>query len=152
MKVSDVMSYQPVLVDAYESTQSAAQHMRAHVVGALPVVDAGKLVGIVTDRDLALRVVAPGERPWETSVREVMTRAVATCRADELLEAAVARMLARRVRRLVVVDESDAVRGILSVDDLVLAAATRPMALAVLERIATLRGELDGTLTEEVRP
>ena len=152
MKVSDVMSYQPVLVDAYESTQSAAQHMRAHVVGALPVVDGGKLVGIVTDRDLALRVVAPGERPWETYVREVMTRAVATCRADEPLDAAVARMLARRVRRLVVVDDGDAVRGILSVDDLVLAAETRSLALAVLERIATLRGELDGTLSGEVQP
>lgn len=148
MNVSDVMSYQPVVVDAYESTQSAAQHMRAHVVGALPVVDQGHLVGIVTDRDLALRVVAPGERPWETAVREVMTRAPLTCRADEPLETAVARMLARRVRRLVVVDENNAVRGLLSVDDLVLAPETRAMALAVLERIATLRGELDGTFAE----
>ncbi|HEX6838330.1 MAG TPA: CBS domain-containing protein [Polyangia bacterium] len=148
MKVADLMSYQPVIADAYETVQSAAQHMRAHVVGALPVVDRGQLVGIVTDRDLALRVVAPGERPWETYVREVMSRAPATCRADEELDVAVGRMLARRERRLVVVDEGNAVRGMLSVDDLVFIDETRRMALDVLERIAAMRGELDGTFAE----
>ena len=148
MKVADVMSYQPVVVDAFETVQSAAQHMRAHVVGALPVVDKGQLVGIVTDRDLALRVVAPGERPWETYVREVMSRAPMTCRAEEELDVAVGRMLERRVRRLVVVDEGNAVRGVLSVDDLVFIDETRRMALEVLKRIAAMRGELDGTFTE----
>ncbi|HEX8954068.1 MAG TPA: CBS domain-containing protein, partial [Polyangia bacterium] len=107
--------------------------------------------GIVTDRDLALRVVAPGEWPWETYVREVMTRAPATCRAEEPLGAAIERMLQRRVRRLVVVDETDAVRGVLSVDDLLFIEETRPLALQLLRQIATLRGELDGTL-EEAHP
>ena len=148
MKVADVMSYQPVVVDAYDTTQQAAQLMRAHVVGALPVVESGQLVGIVTDRDLALRVVAPGERPWETYVREVMTRAPLTCRADEPLDVAAERMRTRRVRRLVVVGERAEVCGVLSVDDLVFIDETRPLALAVLKQIAALRGELDGTLGE----
>ena len=148
MRVADVMSYRPVVVDAYDTTQQAAQLMRAHVIGVLPVLEHERLVGILTDRDLALRVVAPGERPWETYVREVMSRAPVTCRADEPLDVAVERMQRRRVRRLVVVGEAGEVRGVLSVDDLVFIDETRPMALAVLKQIAALRGELDGTFTE----
>ena len=148
MKVADVMSYQPVTADADESAQSAAQHMRAHVVDALPIVEDGRLVGILTDRDLALRVVAPGERPWEARVRDVMTPRPITCRPDEPLGAAVERMLDRRVRRLIVVGDAGEVRGLVSVDDLLFLEETRPLALQVLKEVAALRGELDGTLSE----
>jgi CBS domain-containing protein len=148
MTVADVMSYQPVTVGELQTVQEAARLMRAHVVGALPVLSDPGLVGIVTDRDLAVRVVAAGARPWETRVREVMTRAPATCRREEALEAAVERMAARRIRRLVVVDASGAAAGMLSVDDLVLMEQTRQMALRILQQIATVRGDLDGTFAD----
>ena len=148
MKVADVMSYEPIVVDASASTQAAAEKMRAHVVGALPVVEDGVLVGMVTDRDLALRVVGAGASAAETSVHAVMTPRPIICRADELLEAAIERMYRRCVRRIVVVDQAGAVRGILSVDDLVFIDETRPLALRVLRQIAALRGDLDGAFVE----
>jgi CBS domain-containing protein len=139
------MSHQPIVVDAFDTVQEAAQRMRANVIGALPVVEGGELVGIVTDRDLAMRVVAPAEPPWETYVREVMTRKPAICRRDEPLEAAIERMVSARVRRLIVVDEDGAVAGMVSVDDLVVIEQTCAMALRVLRQLAAMRGELDGT-------
>ena len=147
MRVTEVMSYRPIAIDAFATVQTAAQQMRSHVVGALPVVERGQLVGIITDRDVVLRMVAQGERPpWETYVREVMTEHPLTCRPDERLADAVERMVGRNVRRIIVVDEGGAVVGLVSVDDLVLLPETRAMALALLERIALRRGELDGVL------
>lgn len=146
MTVADAMSYQPVTVGELQTVQEAARLMRANVVGALPVLSDRRVAGIVTDRDLAVRVVAAGRRPSETRVGEVMTRAPVTCRREEALEAVVERMAARRIRRLVVVDASGAAVGVLSVDDLVLMEQTRQMALRILGQIAALRGDLDGTL------
>ena len=142
------MSYQPVLIGAYETAQQAAHLMRAHVVGALPVLESGRVVGIVTDRDLAMRVVATGERPWETYVREVMTPHPETCSADEPLDAALERMIARRIRRLVVLNGQSEVMGLLSVDDLVADNRTQPLALRLMRSSAPARGELDGLLTD----
>jgi CBS domain-containing protein len=122
--------------------------MRGHVVGALPVLESGRLVGIVTDRDLALRVVATGQRPWETYVRQVMTPHPASCRTDDPLETALERMLARHVRRLVVLNGQSEVIGLLSVDDLVADDRTQPSALRVLRGSAPARGELDGELPD----
>ena len=142
------MSFQPVLIGAYDTAQEAANRMRGHVVGALPVLESGRLVGILTDRDLAIRVVAAGQRPWETYVREVMTPHPASCRTDDPLETALERMLARRVRRLVVLDGQSEVVGLLSVDDLVADDRTQPSALRVLRGSAQARGELDGALSD----
>jgi CBS domain-containing protein len=144
MRVADVMSYGPAVIDAYETVQAAAQAMRSLVVGALPVTDRGRLVGIVTDRDLAIRCVAPGVLPWDTHVREVMTRAPCTCHAGEPLAQAAERMIARRVRRLVVVDGDGAVAGLLALDDVAL--FDEALGGRVLRGLALLRGELDGIL------
>jgi CBS domain-containing protein len=145
MNVADVMCQLPVVIDAFENLEVAAQVMRARVIGALPVVEHEKLVGIITDRDLVLRAVAAGDKPWETYVREVMTPHPATCRPDETVGNAAERMIGRCVRRLVVV-EGDRVVGMLSVDDLALSPATRALAIQVLQRLALVRGiELDGT-------
>lgn len=144
MLVADVMSYQPILIGAYETAQEAAHRMRANAVGALPVLESGHLVGIVTDRDLAMRVVASGHPPSETHVRQVMTPHPAVCLREEPLETAIERMLAKKVRRLVVLDGTSEVVGILSVDDLVLDDQTRALAVRVLRGSLELRGALDG--------
>jgi predicted transcriptional regulator len=144
MKVCDLMSYQPVAIDADDSVEEAAGRMRAHVVGALPVLDLGQLVGIVTDRDLAMRVVATGEHQLGLRVREVMTPRPMTCRRDDRLEVAIDRMINRHVRRIVVLDETGAVQGILSADDLVALDSTTPAAIRVVRASLPSRGELDG--------
>src|SRR6185295_11742083 len=105
MNVADVMSHRPLTLDAFDTVEDAAEVMRARMVGALPVVERGQLVGIVTDRDLVLRSTAHGHRPDEIYLRQVMTPRPATCRPEEPLEAAVERMITRRVRRLIVVGE-----------------------------------------------
>jgi CBS domain-containing protein len=138
-RVADVMSYRPIVIDAFDSVQAAAQVMRAQAVGTLPVVERGQLVGIVTDRDLVLRSTAAGERPWESHVREVMTRDPVVCAPDEKLTTAVERMIARRIRRLIVVDDSGVV-GVFSVDDLAAADETQPLALRLLQEVAQSRG------------
>ena len=149
MRVADVMSHRPLMIDAFDTVEVAAQLMRAQVIGTLPVVEQGELVGVVTDRDLVLRCMAPGEKPWETFVREVMTPNPATCRAEEPLLDAIERMIARRVRRLIVVDD-EGVAGILSVDDLVLSHDTQPMVFMVLEKAAQMHGgELEGEAPAE---
>ncbi len=150
MNVGDMMTYRPLVVEAASSVAAAARLMRSHVVGALPVIDDGELVGIVTDRDLAMRLRADAP-PAATRVRDLMTPAPVAARADEPLDRAVARMLERRVRRLVVVDESDRVCGVLSVDDLVLLPETQALAVRLLQQVALARGELDGTLDEAPR-
>ena len=151
MNVADVMSYRPLVIGSFATVEEAALLMRAQVVGALPVVEHDRPIGIITDRDLTLRCVAAGERPWEQRVREVMSGPPATCQADEPIESAIARMAARRVRRLIVVGDSGAVVGMLTLDDLLLGDATRAAATEVLRQILALRGELDGVLSE-VRP
>lgn len=143
MKVADFMTYRPSVIGEYDSVYQAALAMRDHVVGALPVVEHDRLVGIVTDRDLVTRAIARGERPWELPVREVMTRHPLICRPDEVLVPAVERMVEQGVRRLIVVD-ADKVVGILSLEDLALSDEMRPLAMRVLQRRPTSRGELDG--------
>jgi CBS domain-containing protein len=141
------MSYRPIAIGAFESVQSAAQLMRAQVIGILPVVERGRLVGVVTDRDLVVRCLALGARPWDTYVREVMTDDPATCRPEEPVAVAIERMIGARVRRLIVVEGTDVV-GLLTTDDLVLVDETRSLALRALQHLAALRGEIDGMFTE----
>jgi CBS domain-containing protein len=84
--------------------------------GAVPVVDDGRVVGLVTDRDIVLRVVAEG-KGLDTPVSEVMSEDVATCREDDSVAEAVGQMGARQIRRLVVLDDGGKLAGILSLGD-----------------------------------
>lgn len=103
MMIADLMSTEVEFIEAGASVQDAATLMGEIEVGALPVGSRSELVGIVTDRDILYRVVARGRDPASTTVREVMSRPVVTCRADEAVDAALDRMAANHVRRLAVV-------------------------------------------------
>lgn len=144
MIVRDCMSHRLERVDADAPVQAAAERMRALDVGALPVEFKGRLVGVVTDRDVAVRVVARG-RPPSTPVREVMTPDVITCFADEDVADAARLMAAQSVRRLVVLDRELSAVGILSIDDLALQGLAPELVADVLARVVTRRDvELDG--------
>lgn len=145
MNVAALMSSEPVVVGALDTAQEAARRMYAHFIMTLPVLEGGRLVGMVTDRDLAMRVVAAGKSSQGTQVREIMTRAPATCRCDDTIEAALEGMLSRCVRHLVVVDDHGAVAGVLSFEDLLAHEESGAMALRVLRQVGTLRREMDET-------
>lgn len=107
------------LAEPYESAQAAADRMLARNVGTLVIVDAErKPIGIVTDRDLTLRVLGAGKNPYVTTVSDVMTQRVTTVREDASIAEAILAMRSGPYRRLVVVDEHGELAGIVSIDDL----------------------------------
>lgn len=118
MKAEDVMSQCPVCLGPMEPASAAARLMKRCNLGALPVCDdSGRLRGIVTDRDIVTRCVAADMDASDTPVREIMSRGVACCEADEELSQAVAKMAGRQLRRLPVLREGKLV-GMLSLADL----------------------------------
>lgn len=103
----------------HASVQAAAGCMRAHNIGFVVVYDAvAGVVGVVTDRDIALRTAAAGLDPVTTEAREIMTTDVASCRDSDDVATAAHIMQQRFVRRLVVVDADDELVGVISLDDL----------------------------------
>ncbi len=103
-----------------DSVTKAAQVMKTQDVGSVPVIinqQTKKLVGIVTDRDLALAIVAEGRDPKSTKVEDVMTHNVITCRAEDDVQKALDAMAEYQLRRIPVVDDSDKVVGIIAQAD-----------------------------------
>ncbi|MCC7014402.1 MAG: CBS domain-containing protein [Planctomycetes bacterium] len=104
---------------ASESVRTAAQRMSSRSVGTLLVLDAQRRpIGILTDRDLALRVVSEGRVPATTSVEDVMTRGLVTLSDTASIDDALALMRAKAVRRLPVVGGDGRVVGLVSMDDI----------------------------------
>ena len=119
-KCSDVMTDNPVYALPDDTVEKVAQLMKKEDIGPVPVVDDGqnkRLVGIVTDRDLALKVVAEGRDPQTTKVEEVMTRKLITCRPDDDVESAMKAMAQYQLRRIPVVDDANRLVGIISQAD-----------------------------------
>ena len=100
-----------------ESVRTAAQRMFDHEVGTLVIVEAGQAVGVLTDRDIAVRCVAGRADPSETSVEELMSTPPQAVDEHTPIEDAVSRMADLGLRRLVVTGENNRVVGILSLDD-----------------------------------
>ena len=118
MLVKDLMNPSPVTVEPTSSAALAAKLISRHNVGALPVCASDRrLRGVVTDRDIVLRCVAPEEDPAQTPVREIMTRYPATLSPGDDCADAAALMAEKQVRRLPVVDNGRLV-GLLSLGDL----------------------------------
>jgi CBS domain-containing protein len=112
MKVKDLMTTDPTVVKPEDMVSQAATHMKQEDCGALPVVANGKLVGIITDRDIVVRAIASGKDPRSTPVSAVMTADPVTLSPDASDDEAEKLMGERQVRRLPVVDDGKLV-GIL---------------------------------------
>lgn len=120
MHVKEIMSSPPETCRPSTPLWEAASTMQAHNRGCLPVVDGGgRLVGMITDRDVCLTVVGQPRNLSQTPVRESMTRDVLFCAPDDSVERALAMFAEHGVRRLPVVDSGRRLRGVLSLDDLV---------------------------------
>jgi CBS domain-containing protein len=118
-RVADVMSRNLRIASPEETVQQAARLMDEQETGVLPVGESDRLVGMVTDRDVAIRLVAQGKDAARTKVREVMTPEVKAVFDDDTLEHAANYMAEQRVRRLPVVNHHQRPVGILSLSDLV---------------------------------
>ena len=117
MKVSEVMTAQVVTATPETSVAEVAKTMARIETGVVPVVVDGKVVGVVTDRDIVLRVVAEGGS-LSQPVSNIMSLSVETCREDDNVADAAGAMAAHQVRRLVVLSESGRLAGILSLGDI----------------------------------
>lgn len=136
MKVQDVMTRDPRCVTPETSAREAAQVMKDEDVGIVPVVEGERLIGVVTDRDLALRVVADG-RDSSATVRDVMSSGrIATCRPDEDLDRVMETMAKEQVRRIPIVDERGSLVGIVAQADVVLKAKDDRKAEKTVEQIS----------------
>jgi CBS domain-containing protein len=118
MTIKDLMTEQAELIGRQATVREAARRMKQLNVGALPVKDDGKVVGIITDRDIVTRVLAADRDPAATVVGDAMTDHVAACSEDDSLDQAAQIMREKKVRRLVVTSSSGKLRGMVSLGDL----------------------------------
>lgn len=128
MKAKDLMTSQPKICAPDTNLAAAAEIMLAGDCGMLPVVDEGRLVGVVTDRDLYIALATRNRRAADMTVGEVAQSPVHTCDPEDELDAVLATMSAHRVRRLPVAGFGGSVLGVISLDDLALAAGGQHVA------------------------
>lgn len=111
-----MMTATPTTCDASATVADAAKEMAKEDVGPIPVVDGGRLVGLVTDRDIVVRVVAEGLDPDSTTLHEIVSSELETVSPGDDLEVALTKMASAQVRRLPVV-EGDRLVGIVAQAD-----------------------------------
>ena len=116
--VADVMSREVKLVGPDENVRQVAQMMREADTGILPVAEGDRLIGMLTDRDVTVRLVAEGRDPGQTKVRDVMTADVRYVFEDEDLEHVAENMAEQRVRRLPVMNRQKRLVGVVSLGDM----------------------------------
>jgi CBS domain-containing protein len=119
MTCAEVMTPSPTSVTTQHTAADAAELMKREDVGLLPIVsdDGRKLIGVLTDRDIVVKVVAAGRDPKNTVVTEVMSNSPVTCLPQESVEAVMELMASRQVRRIPIVDRDGSLVGIVAQAD-----------------------------------
>jgi CBS domain-containing protein len=123
LKVSEMMHEYPICCMQTDTAQHAAELMKENHIGALPVVQKGtrgKLIGMVTDRDLCLRVIAEAREPLKVKIEECMTGAPVCCLTSDTVEHALDLMRQYHIRRIPVVDSDTRICGMISFANLVM--------------------------------
>ncbi len=122
MRVKHVMTKHPTCCLTTDSAQKVAAIMRDERTGVVPVIDneqSQRIVGVVTDRDLCINVVAEGQEPHAVTAEACMTTTVVTCSTNDSVDKATELMKDNQIRRVPVVDDQGRVQGIVSMADLV---------------------------------
>jgi CBS domain-containing protein len=132
MLVKDVMTCRAETIGPDETLQAAAGRMKVLNIGALPVCECDRIIGMLTDRDIVIRGVVDGEHPAQATVRASMTPRVVYCFEEQPLHEAARLMEEHSVRRIMVLDSRKRLVGLLSSDDL--AMTVGGLAIDVLER------------------
>ena len=120
MIASEIMTTNPQCCLPSDSVMAAAQIMKSEDVGPVPIVEDKedkKLAGIVTDRDLAIKVVAEARDPKTTPIEEVMSQGLVTCRENDDVRSVLQLMEENQLRRIPVVDKNDRLKGIIAQAD-----------------------------------
>jgi len=119
MTCAEVMTPSPTCCTSQHTAIEAAELMQREDVGLVPVIadDGRKLIGVITDRDIVLKVVAAGRDPRSTAVTEVMSTDVVTCLPQESVETVMEQMASRQIRRIPIVDRDGSIVGIVSQAD-----------------------------------
>lgn len=115
--IKEAMTPNPRTIEVGGSVVDAAKIMRDEDVGIVPIVEGDKLVGTITDRDIAIRVVVEGGDPQQTKVEDVMSRDLVTIDPEQDLDEALRLMAQHQVRRLPVVEEDGRLVGVLAQAD-----------------------------------
>jgi len=108
IKVKDIMTCEPVIIKPDSSVLEAAKKMKEIDCGVLPVGDSGNIIGMLTDRDITIRVTSEGKDPSKVKAQDVMTKKVYTCDEEEDIEDAAEKMRKHDVARLVVTKDKKA--------------------------------------------
>jgi CBS domain-containing protein len=117
MKVSEVMTTEVETISSEQTAREAASFMLRADAGSIPVCEGDRVIGMITDRDIAVRGVAEGRGP-DTPVSELMSDGIICAREDEDIETVAQRMSDEQVRRLPVLDAEERLIGIVSLGDL----------------------------------
>ena len=136
MQIANVMTGTVQYVSPEQMLDDAARIMAEHDVGAVPVVENDEPIGIITDRDIAVRAVAQSRDPAKTPVRQIMTNSTICCRPDVSIETAASIMEENQIRRLMVVDYDGCLCGIVSLGDLALRGNDDDLSQEVLEEVS----------------
>lgn len=139
MKASEIMTRDPRTTTPDASLQDAARLMKQENVGLIPVVEgkgSNNLVGVITDRDITIRVVADGRDAASTKVSEVMTGAPRSCGQNDSVDDVMAMMGKEQLRRIPIVDDGGAIVGIVAQADIVLQAKNDEKSERTIEKIS----------------
>lgn len=142
-KCNEVMTKNPVCCLPSDSVAKAAELMKSGNIGSIPVIEneqTQKLVGIVTDRDLALKIIADGRDAKSTKVELVMTHKVITCHADDDLQKALDAMAEQQLRRIPVVDHDNRIVGIIAQADVATRAGQPEKTAEMVKEISQANG------------
>jgi len=136
MQVREVMTRGAECTHPDANLQEVAGRMKKLDIGSLPVCDNDRLVGIVTDRDIAVRAVAERFDPQDTYVRDVMTPHIVTCFEDEDVVSAAQIMKQKQIRRLPVLNKDKRFVGMLSLGDIAVDSDDERLAAKTLEGVS----------------
>ncbi|NCO04281.1 MAG: CBS domain-containing protein [Alphaproteobacteria bacterium] len=118
MKIKDIMSKKVEVVSPETLLNEVAKKMQISDCGSVLVAENDRLIGVITDRDLALRCVAESHHPENTKAEQVMTKEILYCRESDEMEDVALNMTKNKVRRLPVLDEDKRLVGIISLGDM----------------------------------
>jgi CBS domain-containing protein len=141
MEIKDIITPSPCCISPDASIVEAAAEMKTLDTGWLPICENDRLIGTITDRDIAIRAVAEGLDPNITAVRQVMSHDIVYCYEDRDIEDAARIMEKNQIRRLPVLDQSKRLVGIISLGDLAVRAGAQILAGRILERVSEPAGQ-----------
>jgi len=136
MQLKELMTRNVQVMEPDATLEDAASRMDALNIGPLPVCENDRLVGMITDRDIAVRSTALGLDPKTTHVRDAMSKDVLCCHEDDDVREATLLMETNQVRRLPVLNREDRLVGIVSLGDLAVQTGDKRLSGEVLERVS----------------